>query len=424
MPSYILRNYQEKAAQKAVWAYENKLEGNDLIVVATGGGKSLIVAEIANRLDQNILILQPTREILVQNLSKLRQYVPEYEIGVFSASMNQKSVNKYTLATIQSIYKRPYLFDQFKVVLLDEAHLHNVKNTDSMYTSFFKAIGNPKVFGLSATPYRNMTGYHKDIHGQLYATTTLKLINRIKPDFWKRILVNVGIGDLIAQGYLCPLAYEDRTIIEHKNLKLNKSHTEFDLDDYGNKIIDKRETILETIFEAQGRFKFVLVFCPSVAAAEAYAEQVPFSACVSAKTPDDERDRIVRDFKSGRIQTVFNVGVFSIGFDHPELDCIILLRPTRSLALYMQILGRGVRIAPGKTHCTVIDYSGTYKQLGPIETVELRKERFPEFKQPMWDIFSQTAEGEKRWHNTALYSFAIKEQSKSYWAAKKQGLWR
>lgn len=415
-----LRDYQEQAVTKAVWA--TQLEGNDLLVLATGAGKSIIVAEIANRLQKPILILQPSKEILEQNLSKLMHYVPASDIGVFSASMNSKKVRKYTFATIQSIYKKPWLFDDFRLVLLDEAHGHNIKNTDGMYSKFFASIGKPKVIGLTATPYRNMTGYHRTQTGELYGTTTLKLINRVKPEFWKRILINVGIGDLIDQGYLCPLEYENHKFLTHEEMKLNKSGTEFDLDHYAVKLGTKQQQIIDCVEDAQKRFNSVLVFCPSVLQAEKFSECIPGSACVSAKTPADARDRMIRQFKERRIQTIFNMGVLTTGFDHPELDCIVLLRPTRSLALYMQMLGRGVRIAEGKKHCTVIDWTNTVDKLGKIETVQLRKEQFPEYQHPMWELYSTTVNGEERWHNRPLYSYAIKSKSRSGYAARAQGM--
>lgn len=418
--AFQLRDYQEKAVEKAVWS--TQLEGNDLLVLATGAGKSVIIAEIANRLQRKILVLQPSKEILEQNVAKMRHFVPEYEIGIFSASMNQKVVRKYTFATIQSIYRKPYLFDDIGLILLDEAHGHNLKNKDGMYSQFFSAIGNPKIIGLTATPYRNVTGYHKNPEtGQLFASVTLKLLNRMnigtskndsKP-FWKRILINVGIKDLVDRGYLCPLKYDLRTFMTHEQMKLNKSMSDFDLDDFAVKLGTKQQQLIECVREAETKFKSVLVFCPSVSQAEKFASVIPGSACVSAKTPDDERDWIISNFKAGKIKTVFNMNVLTIGFDHPALDCIILIRPTKSLLLYVQMLGRGLRIAEGKTHCTVIDWSNTVEKVGPVETVELRLQKFPEFKWPMWEVFTQSEFGEERWHNRPLYSYAIKEKGKS-----------
>lgn len=409
----ILRDYQKEAVDKAVGSIA--LEGNDILVMATGAGKSIVIAEIAARLDKEILILQPNREILEQNLSKLQQFVPIYDIGIFSASMGRRSIRKFNFATIGSIYTRADRFAHIGLIIIDEAHLHNIKNTSGMYSSFFKDVnkirdkeGLPpiKVIGLTATPYRNMDSYHTTADGEMTRLVSLKLINRVKPEFWKRILCNVSIGDLIARGYLCPLEYESRTFLTHDQMELNKSQSDFNLDAFDKKLGTQQKQIVQSIIECQQKYGSILVFCANVQQARRFAQLVPLSESVDAKTPAGIRDRIIRDFKRGQIQTVFNVGVLTTGFDHPELDCIVLLRPTRSLLLYVQMLGRGVRIAKGKSHCHVIDWTNTVEQMGPVENIELRREQFPEFQYPMWELFANG----QRWHGKALYSFAVKQQ--------------
>ena len=111
---------------------------------------------IADNLRKEVLILQPSKEILEQNMEKLKLYVPEDEIGVYSASAKRKDINKYTFATIQSIYKKPELFNHIGLVLVDECHQVNPKNAKGMFSSFLKKIGNPVTIGLTATPFRNI----------------------------------------------------------------------------------------------------------------------------------------------------------------------------------------------------------------------------------------------------------------------------
>lgn len=425
----ILRGYQERTVDQMVKVM--KLEGNDIFALATGAGKSIVIANAVERIGVPTLIFQPSKEILQQNLGKLKLYVSPYDVGVYSASAGAKFVRKYTFATIGSVYKKPWLFVDFGLIMLDEAHLHNIKNSSSMYHSFITAVNKLrkerdlppiKVIGLTATPYRNMTGYFRDGFGELFAATTIKLINRItmgkgKGAFWNRLYVMAEIGDLIRDGHLCPIEYEDREFLTQEQMKLNKSLSDFDLEDYAGKLGNRQQQLIECVQECEAKFKSVLVFCPSVATANRYAELVPGAASVSAKTPDDERDDIIRGFKNGRIKTVFNMNVLTIGFDHPALDCIILLRPTKSLALFYQMLGRGVRTYTSpeykKEFCKVIDWTNTVKKLGKIETIQLRKEQVPEFKFPVWDIYSQTEKGEERWHNRELYTYAIKSKGRA-----------
>jgi len=398
-----LRDYQKEALVSILVSMKKKLPGNDIVVLPTAAGKSIIIAALAKLLHGNILILQPSKELVEQNFSKLAKYVDESDIGIFSASMNQKVVKKYTLATIGSIFRKPELFIGFKLVLLDECDLLNPKNLDTMYMKFFSNIGVEKVFGFTASPYRMDLSYYKNEYtNELTAFTTIKMINRLKGYFWKRIIFNVEIQDLINRGYLCPLEYQDCSVVNHEDLKLNKSQSDFDLDDVEVKMEKKRSIILDTIERARNECKSILVFCTSVKQARDLSEEVPDSAYVSANTPDDERDRIVNDFKNQRIKIVFNVSVFSVGFDYPALDGIILLRSTRSLRLFYQMLGRGFRIAPGKDHCNIYDLSGTVSSIGRVETIKLVQNK------GLWDIQTTTKKGEKFWHNRMLYFWLIK----------------
>jgi DNA repair protein RadD len=395
---YTLRPYQAEAVKKLLWS--RRLEGADLCVLPTGAGKSIIIAELARQMNQPILILQPTKEILEQNLEKLEAVVGKDQIGVYSASMNRKDINTYTFATIGSIYRKPELFKAFRMVLIDECHLVNPKRLGSMYTSFLTAIGEPKVVGFTATPYRLDQRYERLESGTILTHTCTKLINRLKERFWHRIMFNINNADLIEEGYLVPLKYIDKSIIEHDEIPTNISKSDFDLGAYDEIMLEKLDnSILESIYFGMELSKSVLVFCSSVYQATSLCELTTNSAVVTAKTKKKERARIIKDFRSGKIQTVFNVGVLTIGFDHPSLSCIVLLRPTKSIGLYYQMLGRGVRKAEGKDFCYVIDMTGTVNFIGKVETIKL-------VKRDMWELESEKGS----WHKRPLYSFMIKER--------------
>jgi DNA repair protein RadD len=160
--------------------------------------------------------------------------------------------------------------------------------------------------------------------------------------------------------------------------------------------------IVKAIAYAESIAKSVLVFCSSIKQAEKLQKLSLFSQVVTSKTAKNDRDKIIKQFKAGEIKTVFNVGVLTTGFDHPELDCIVMIRPTRSIALYYQMLGRGVRKAEGKVDCKVIDLSSNVKNLGKIETIGLFKE------DGKWELKSEMGS----WHNKELYRFTIKREEK------------
>lgn len=387
-----LRPYQHLAVQEAVNEVTQRPSGNPVLVLATGAGKSLVIAEIARLLGQPILIIQPTREILEQNLEKLLQYICRDEIGVYSASMNEKTIKKYTLATIQSIYTKPELFAHIGLVVVDECDTLSPTDTGTMFQQFLAEIGDPRVIGLTATPYRqsHMT-INYGMPGEERVTTT-KIITRMKGQresmFWNRILCNVTMEDLMHEGYLCRPKYYDNSTVSHKNIPMNKSQSEFDLEEYEKRIQDDEHAILDAVIRAQAISKSVLVFCLSVAQAKRFALVVKGAEVISAKTPPKERKRIVDGFKNLSIKTVFNVNCLSVGFDHRALDAIITIAPTMSIRRWVQMVGRGVRTAEGKEHCKVIDFSGNLKKFGPVESIKL-------VNRGLWEIESATC---RNWH--------------------------
>lgn len=406
---YNLRKYQENAVLAVLNDMRN--DGNSLVVLPTGAGKSIVIAEVAQQINQPILVLQPSKEILAQNIDKLRKYVPFHNTGIYSASFGKQQIRKFTFATIQSIFRKPELFTDFGLILIDECHSLDPKNLSGMFTSFIKDVNSlrrekepVKVIGFTATPYRNMVGYHKEEDGTLIAGVTTKLLNRIKPDFWKRIVFNVNNAELVKDGFLSPLKYYDLSFYRHEEIPLNKSGTEFDLEKFEKKLTIHQEKIASYVDRCGKYYKSVLVFCTTVSQAMNYASGFKNAECVHGKTKPEIRDAIIERFKKGKTKIVFNVGVLTTGFDHPELDCIILLRPTRSLSLYYQMLGRGVRIAPGKESCAVVDFTSTVKQLGKVETIELFQEKRLLDYRPMWYLV--TSEGD--FHNKLLYSYKIK----------------
>ncbi len=138
---FTLRPYQKEALEKLLWSCkQSSFEGGDLVVLPTGAGKSLVIAELAVRLSSPILIIQPTREILEQNYEKLTHYVEPMQIGVYSASMDRKDLGFYTFATIGSVYKHPEKFAHFGVIIIDECHLVNPKRLKGMFMSFINKI--------------------------------------------------------------------------------------------------------------------------------------------------------------------------------------------------------------------------------------------------------------------------------------------
>lgn len=410
-----LRPYQQEAIDLVK---EDLSEiGASIIDLPTGSGKSYVIAEIA-KLVQPVLILQPSQELLKQNYEKLCLIVNPMEVGIYSASFNKRDTSHpYIFATIQSIYKVPELFKHVKLVIIDECHGVSTKDMDSMYRQFFAAIGNPKIYGLTATPYRLEIGYQWQRNwaggNELVAVTMLKMIRHTRTKgekdpitgkrgpgvmFWKRILYSVSHTALLEAGYLSPLEYIHEPLLPYEQIPVNASCSDYNLEAYAEAVVGREANILRTISEAKNRYKSVLVFCASTDQARRLNETMRGSGLVLAETDKKEREAAVNAFKTGAIRVIFNVGVLTTGFDHPSLDCVVLLRPTRSPLLYMQMLGRLTRTAPGKEKGTVIDLSDTCRKMGRIETFEMYEKR------GKWDLRTEKHDS---WRDRALFARAI-----------------
>lgn len=395
-----LRQYQEEVVSKIMWAKD--LPGNDVIAVCQGGGKSLIIAETAHRLNKPVLVICPNKEILEQDIDKMLNYVGREEIGVFSASMGEKTIKRITFGTIQSMYKQPELFSGFDIVIYDECDLHNPKNLEGMSTKLFKQAGIEKVFGFTGTPFRQDHYYNKFGGGRfmIETVTTTKIITRMKPFFWKRMLCVINTQDLLEQGYLSRIEYHDVSIINHDEIATNKSKSDFDLKDFEEKTKITLPIIAKKIAELPHKGK--LVFCASIEQANKLQSLIENSVVVTSETSRKDREKAVLELRQGQISTVLNVGIFTVGFDYPELDCIVLLRPTRSLRLHCQILGRVSRIAEGKECGHVYDFVSNIKNLGELAEIKIKKNNLG-----LWDVMG--GKYPNGFHMQPLYTYTIKK---------------
>lgn len=374
---YTLRDYQSEAVDLAVDFFKSVGRERPIMVLPTASGKSLIIAYIVKELHGNVLILQPSKELLEQNYRKYAEAIktsPDLEpASIYSASVGVKERGRVTFATIGSIYKQPELFEDTHYVIIDECH-YVPPQRGSMYTKFLTHI-TAKVIGLTATPYRLKT-YNDPFTRRKYSK--INLLNRERPSFFNKFLYIVPTSKLYEGGYLAPINYIEMRF-DGSVLKFNSTGAEYSEKSVieameRNQITQRIPGVLKQAYE-KGR-KSCLVFTRSVDEAAALAQQVPFSDYIHAETPKAERSKIIAGFKNGSIKTLFNVAVLTTGFDYPDLDTIIIARPTMSLALFVQMVGRGMRIADGKDHCSVLDMCGNLKRFGKLE--ELRIENDPE----------------------------------------------
>ena len=369
---YTLRDYQKQASDAAIKAFQSKNKSNGLIIVSTGGGKSLIIADIASRLNSPLLVFQPSKEILQQNFAKLQSY-GIIDCGCYSASVGCKNINRITFATIGSVMNHMNDFKHFKYVLIDEAHVVNSRG--GMYERFINSQDR-QVVGLTATPYR-LSSY--------MGGSMLKFLTRTRPRIFSEVLYVCQTSDLLAKGYLAELKYYDLTAINIENVRSNSTGADYDekslkLEYERSGFFDKLTTTTLRVLKPKNGIprKGVLVFTRFVDEAENLvrklrSKNIP-ADIVTGDTPKSEREWIIEKFKSGELKVIANAQVLTTGFDYPELDTIIMARPTKSLALYYQCVGRAIRPFKGKDGW-IIDLCGNYKRFGKVSDLKIDVEK-------------------------------------------------
>ena len=367
--AFELRGYQQEAID-AIYRYFASADGNPLVCVSTGGGKSVIIADFIHGVmrhwpEQRFLILSHVKEIIEQNHEKIVAQWPEAPTGIYSAAMNSRNTDARILfASIQSVHKRAKELGHFDLLIVDESHLISSANSESMYFRLITALReiNPtlKIVGFTATPYRMKQG----------------LLTEGKHPLFDQIIYETDIQQLIDDGYLSPL----RSKAGKEKIDLNGVRTRQgdyltrDMEEAVNKNDVTDKAVAEIIRYGRDR-KAWLIFCVSAAHAQQVKELLLAEGieaeCVTGETPKDDRARILADYKAGKIQALTSQGVLTTGFDAPLTDLIALLRATKSPGLYVQILGRGLRISPttGKTDCLVLDYGGNVERHGPIDRI-------------------------------------------------------
>jgi DNA repair protein RadD len=355
---YVLRDYQEEATEACVQILESTKQCREIVVCATGDGKSLIQAEVAKRLNFPLIICAPSKELLEQNSKKLTEFGVEHTIC--SASLGKRDISKLTLATIGSIKNNWEEFKKMGVkgILLDEGHL-GVKS-GSTVRKFIKQAKIQNVCAITATPC---------VLESSMAGASIKMLNRTKWKLFTDIRYVHQISDSVKRGFWSPIVYRnietDETMLQDNSTgsdyTVESQKRFYEANDINGKIVEELR-----IVQSEGK-KSTIIFVPTISEAEELYSKIPNSAIVHSKMKKTERDFMVQAFKNLEIPVIINCGVLQIGFDHPLLDSMINGKPTKSVNLYYQIVGRIVRIHPKKKEGLVVDMVGNFKRFGKVE---------------------------------------------------------
>lgn len=360
------RDYQLECI-KSIWDfYRLNKTGNPLICVSTGGGKSYICALLIESIkkvkpDFKFLILSHVKEIVEQNAQELQRLIPSEIIGVYSAGLKSKTKRNITFASIQSVFRKPEIFFDTGMLIIDEAHLIS-QNDNSMYQKFISEINHPKlkILGMTATPMRMDQG---------------SLIS--EGSLFTDIIYDVSVRNLINQGYLSKLISKSKECVDLTEVKTSGhdfNSIDLEIAFLKNQLI--KEHIKQIIEQGKDR-KSWLLFCSGIEHAKKVSEELKEQGVeadyITGEMIAFERDKKINDFKSGKIKALCNVNVLTTGFNHKGVDLIALLRATRSASLYIQMVGRGLRTIEGKENCLVLDFGGNIDRHGPIDVITIKK---------------------------------------------------
>lgn len=396
------RDYQLKAVDASINHFQSDSKYGGLVVLPTGSGKSWVIAGIADRLKGPILVLQPSKEILEQNFKKF-MLLGNLDAGIFSASVGKKELRRVTFATIGSIINVKHYFKHFQYVVVDECHFVNA--AQGQYNDFLRSLPNAKLVGLTATPYR-------------LATTSLgselRFLTRTRPRIFGDVIAYEDVGTLLKRGYLAKVKYISYNSIDDTKIALNSSGSDFSERSLNSYM--KSSNYWKSIMNVLQRIdktnrKHILSFVSNIEQAQNIVDNSGLDIkLVTGKTKKRDREKILNQFKTGKIRHVINVGVLTTGFDFPELDCVVMSKPTMSLALYYQIIGRGIRPHESKTECWYVDMANNINRFGKVENFILALEKNETKKYCIWN-------GEKQLTNVII-SDAHKTQKfipKSLW---------
>lgn len=366
-----LRQYQQDAIDQLYgWFRERKhepqIEHNPLVVAPTGSGKSLLIAKIIHDAlvqfqGQRVLVLTHVKELIEQDHAKLLAVFPECDAGIYSASIGLRHTNNRVIfAGIQSVADKATLLGEFHLVLIDEAHLipHAGMGRYRRFLNHLRQVngGKLRVVGFTATPYRLDSGYLHEGDGRIFTD----------------IGAQIELLPLIDAGYLAPLTAK-RTAFTVDLESVKKRGGEYVIGDAGTAMMADGNTgkaIEDAAYRGSQRNHWIVFACTIEHAAEICHELNKHGITnhlVTGQTPKKTREAMLEEFRLGKVRALVNVGVLTTGVDLPLIDCIVLLRPTASTGLYLQMLGRGMRPHDAKADCLVLDYAGNIDRHGCVD---------------------------------------------------------
>lgn len=345
----------QKSAIAAAHAAMRSGRPSGLWSMPTGSGKTVAFASFAADLKIPTLAMVHRDELIGQTVRAFGTVWPAASVGVVKAERNEIDGHDVVIASVQSLHERRLAGisrDRFGLVIADEAH-HAVADTWAAVLDHFQARF---VLGVTATPER------ADGKG---------LADR----FGAEPIYSYPLRQAIDDGHLCNLVqYALETTVELDDVTYRAGDfTTRHLSESVN--TPERNRIVVESFEDHAEDRRAVAFCVDIEHAEnlrdAFIDANIDAATVTGNTPTHERRQLLADFAAGHIQVVTNCAVLTEGFDDPGISCVLMARPTCSRSLYTQCVGRGLRLAPGKIDCLILDFVDNSKRHKLVTVLDL-----------------------------------------------------
>lgn len=344
-----LRDYQQNSIERVEAAFQAEHQGV-FLVLPTGGGKTVVFSELTRKWveDRKRVVIVAHRQELIKQAGKTVEKMG-LQHGVIRACNSTFPLANIQVVSIDSMRSRELPWDP-DVIIVDEAHLSKAER----YTSFFERYDQALRLLVSATPVRADGSGFDDIASELIVGSSIEeLINHPEGPFLvpPRLYTSSDISN----------------ISDHVKTTAG-DYNKGQLEDYMNQVELVGDVVDQYKEKAFGRKG--VVFCAGVAHSQNVAEQfcqagIP-AEHLDGNTPELEREAILRRLNTGETMIVTNAAVLCEGYDEPSISYVGLARPTKSLSLYIQMAGRGLRIFPGKSDCVINDHGNNVAEHGHI----------------------------------------------------------
>lgn len=339
--TYRLRPYQKDLIQTIFdrWRYHRRV----MAQLPTGGGKTIVFSTIAHafiRRGGSVLILAHREELIAQAASKVAD-ITRSPIGTIKAGHRPDSTLAVQVASVQSLVNRLAQYKKFDLIIIDEAH----HATASTYRTILEAYPQAYQLGVTATPIRlDGSGFQ---------------------DCFDDFVLGPTVAELIDAGYLAPFRlFAALHPMATQGVKIRSG--DFSASEVAavNDGVALSGNLIQSYRQyAQGKqcVVFAINVSHSIAIADRYNQAGIPAYHLDGNTPDQERKTVMERFKQGEIKVLSNCGLFEEGLDIPALEVVQIAKPTQSLTRWLQMVGRALRSAEGKSHAIIIDHTPNWE---------------------------------------------------------------